>query len=117
MAIARTSIILKVPTPFSNLLSRWNDIVDNHVYQYILNELGTSDTVGLSTLQRDSPPKRLKKAIVGYVNTYIMQSMFCTGYTLHRRPYDAVNVKRGATRPVSMINPQIPSNQSFHLEC
>ena len=46
---------------------------DNHVYQYILNELGTSGSRDgpRARFKGRIPPKRLKKAIVGYVNTYI----------------------------------------------
>ena len=46
----------------------------NHVYQYLINELGTSGTreqVRL-LLKGRIPPKRIKEKIVGYVKTYIL---------------------------------------------
>ena len=46
----------------------------NQVYQYLINELGTSGTreqVRL-LLKGRIPPKRIKEKIVGYVKTYIL---------------------------------------------
>ena len=46
----------------------------NHVYQYLINELGTSGTREQVRvmLKGRVPPKRIKEKIVGYVKTYIL---------------------------------------------
>ena len=46
----------------------------NHVYQYLINELGTSGTREQIRvmLKGRIPPKRIKEKIVGYVKTYIL---------------------------------------------
>ena len=97
---------------------------DNHVYQYILNELGTSGSRdGPSrTLQRTNSTKAFEESHCWLCqHLHQVQSMFCAGYTLHqRRPYDAAQVSSVWCNSASqvVINPRIPSptwNQSFHL--
>ena len=64
----------------SNTIFRnFNEVVsmmdrdDNHVYQYILNELGTSGSRDgpRARFKGRIPPKRIKTTIANYVNTYI----------------------------------------------
>ena len=80
---------------------------DNHVYQYILNDLGTSGS-------RDGPrarfkgrihPKRIKKTIVNYVNSYIMCSQCSSPDTMFIKEDRTTLLKCqacGATRPVKL---------------
>ena len=46
---------------------------ENHFYQYMLNELGTSGSRDgpKNPIQRTNSTKRIKKTIVNYVNTYV----------------------------------------------
>lgn len=80
---------------------------DNHVYQYILNELGTSGSRDgpRARFKGRIPPKRLKKAIVGYVNTYIKCSQ-CSAPDTHFIKEDRTTLLKcqacGATRPVKL---------------
>jgi len=71
---------------------------DNHVYQFMLNELGTAGS-------RDGPPKRLKKAIVNYVNTYI-KCVQCNAPDTHFIKEGRTTLLKcqacGATRPVKL---------------
>ena len=62
------------------ILRNFSEIVDamdrdaNHVFQYLLNELGTSgsrENVRIM-LKGKVPPKRIKEKIVSYVKTYIL---------------------------------------------
>ena len=62
------------------ILRNFSEIVDamdrdaNHVFQYLLNELGTSgsrEQVRIM-LKGKVPPKRIKEKIVSYVKTYIL---------------------------------------------
>ena len=80
---------------------------DNHVYQYILNELGTSGSRDgpRARFKGRIPPKRLKKAIVGYVNTYVKCSQ-CSAPDTHFIKQDRTTLLKcqacGATRPVKL---------------
>ena len=80
---------------------------DNHVYQYILNELGTSGSRDRprARFKGRIPPKRLKKAIVVYVNTYIKCSQ-CGAPDTHFIKEDRTTMLKcqacGATRPVKL---------------
>ena len=66
----------------NTILRNFNEVVsmmdrdENHVYQYILNDLGTSGSRDgpRARFKGRIPPKRIKKTIVNYVNTYIMCS-------------------------------------------
>ena len=63
----------------SNIFRNFNEVVsmmdrdENHVYQYILNELGTSGSRDgpRARFKGRIPPKRIKGTIANYVNTYI----------------------------------------------
>ena len=62
------------------IIRNFSSIVDamdrdaNHVYQYLINELGTSGTREQVRvmLKGRVPPKRIKEKIVAYVKTYIL---------------------------------------------
>tara|TARA_B000000475_G_scaffold86860_1_gene70380 strand:- start:46 stop:402 length:357 start_codon:yes stop_codon:yes gene_type:complete len=66
----------------NTILRNFNEVVsmmdrdENHVYQYILNDLGTSGSRDgpRARFKGRIPPKRIKKTIVNYVNSYIMCS-------------------------------------------
>lgn len=80
---------------------------DNHVYQYILNELGTSGSRDgpRARFKGRIPPKRIKKAIVGYVNTYIKCSQCNAPDTVFLKQDRTTLLKCqacGATRPVKL---------------
>ena len=63
----------------NTIFRNFNEVVsmmdrdDNHVYQYILNELGTSGSRDgpRARFKGRIPPKRIKKTIANYVNAYI----------------------------------------------
>ena len=75
-----------MPTPdiliegSQTILRNFSEIVDamdrdaNHVFQYLLNELGTSGTIEQFRimLKGKVPPKRIKEKIVSYVKTFIL---------------------------------------------
>ena len=80
---------------------------DNHVYQYILNELGTSGTQESTRilLKGRVPPKRIKEKIVAYVKTFILCGQ-CkapdTRFIKEDRTYLLKCQACGATRPVRL---------------
>ncbi|MDP6011791.1 MAG: translation initiation factor IF-2 subunit beta [Candidatus Poseidoniaceae archaeon] len=80
---------------------------ENHVFQYILNELGTSGSREgpRARFKGRIPPKRLKKRIVNYVNTYIKCGQCSAPDTLFIREDRTTLLKCqacGATRPVKL---------------
>ena len=62
------------------IIRNFSDMVDmmdrdsNHVYQFMLNELGTSGTreAARVLLKGRIPPRRIKERIVAYVKTYVL---------------------------------------------
>ena len=80
---------------------------ENHFYQFILNELGTSGSRDgpRARFKGRIPPKRLKKTIVNYVNTYIKCGQ-CkapdTNFIKHERTTLLKCQACGATRPVKL---------------
>ena len=98
----------------SNTIFRnFNEVVsmmdrdDNHVYQYILNELGTSGSRDgpRARFKGRIPPKRIKGTIANYVNTYIKCSQ-CSAPDTHFIKEDRTTLLKcqacGATRPVKL---------------
>ena len=98
----------------SNTIFRnFNEVVsmmdrdDNHVYQYILNELGTSGSRDgpRARFKGRIPPKRIKGTIANYVNTYIKCSQ-CGAPDTHFIKEDRTTLLKcqacGATRPVKL---------------
>ncbi len=80
---------------------------ENHVFQYILNELGTSGSREgpRARFKGRIPPKRLKKRIVNYVNTYIKCVQCSAPDTLFIKEERTTLLKCqacGATRPVKL---------------
>tara|TARA_B100000131_G_C18092237_1_gene602656 strand:+ start:120 stop:530 length:411 start_codon:yes stop_codon:yes gene_type:complete len=80
---------------------------ENHVFQYILNELGTSGSREgpRARFKGRIPPKRLKKRIVNYVNTYIKCGQCSAPDTLFIKEERTTLLKCqacGATRPVKL---------------
>ena len=80
---------------------------ENHVFQYILNELGTSGSREgpRARFKGRIPPKRLKKRIVNYVNTYIKCGQCSAPDTLfikEERTTLLMCQACGATRPVKL---------------
>lgn len=80
---------------------------ENHVFQYILNELGTSGSREgpRARFKGRIPPKRLKKRIVNYVNTFIKCGQCSAPDTLFIREDRTTLLKCqacGATRPVKL---------------
>ena len=102
-AVSQNFTILRNFTEVVGMMDR----DDNHVYQYILNELGTSGSRDgpRARFKGRIPPKRLKKAIVGYVNTYIKCSQ-CSAPDTHFIKEDRTTLLKcqacGATRPVKL---------------
>ncbi|HIF46639.1 MAG TPA: translation initiation factor IF-2 subunit beta [Candidatus Poseidoniales archaeon] len=80
---------------------------DNHVYQFILNELGTSGSRDgpRARFKGRIPPKRIKKTIVNYVNTFIKCGQ-CKAPDTHFIKQDRTTLLKcqacGATRPVKL---------------
>ena len=80
---------------------------DNHVYQFMLKELGTAGSRDgpRARFKGRIPPKRLKKAIVNYVNTYI-KCVQCNSPDTHFIKYDRTTLLKCqaccATRPVKL---------------
>tara|TARA_Y100000994_G_C15693283_1_gene442398 strand:- start:2424 stop:2750 length:327 start_codon:yes stop_codon:yes gene_type:complete len=95
------------------ILRNFSDVVDamdrdsNHVYQYLLNELGTSGTREQSRIMLKGrvPPKRIKEKLVSYVKTYILCNQ-CrapdTGFIKEDRTTLLKCQACGATRPVRL---------------
>ena len=80
---------------------------DNHFYQFILNELGTSGSRDgpRARFKGRIPPKRLKKTIVNYVNTYIKCGQCNAPDTIFIKQDRTTLLKCqacGATRPVKL---------------
>ncbi|MCS5537847.1 MAG: translation initiation factor IF-2 subunit beta [Candidatus Poseidoniaceae archaeon] len=80
---------------------------EDHVFQYILNELGTSGSREgpRARFKGRIPPKRLKKRIVNYVNTFIKCGQCSAPDTLFIKEDRTTLLKCqacGATRPVKL---------------
>ena len=79
----------------------------NHVYQYLVNELGTSGTREQVRVMFKGriPPKRIKEKIVGYVKTYILCEQ-CKAPDTRFIKEDRTTLLKcqacGATRPVRL---------------
>jgi len=98
----------------SNTIFRnFNEVVsmmdrdDNHVYQYLLNDLGTSGSRDgpRARFKGRIPPKRIKKTIVNYVNSYIICSQCSSPDTMFIKVERTTLLKCqacGATRPVKL---------------
>ena len=98
----------------SNTIFRnFNEVVsmmdrdDNHVYQYILNDLGTSGSRDgpRARFKGRIPPKRIKKTIVNYVNSYIICSQCSSPDPMFVKEERTTLLKCqacGATRPVKL---------------
>ena len=95
------------------ILRNFSEIVDamdrdaNHVFQYLLNELGTSgsrEQVRIM-LKGKVPPKRIKEKIVSYVKTFILCGECKAPDTRFVREARTTLLKCqacGATRPVRL---------------
>ena len=95
------------------ILRNFSSIVDsmdrdaNHVYQFLINELGTSGTQESTRilLKGRVPPKRIKEKIVAYVKTFILCGQ-CkapdTRFIKEDRTYLLKCQACGATRPVRL---------------
>ena len=95
------------------ILRNFSEIVDamdrdtNHVFQYLLNELGTSgsrEQVRIM-LKGKVPPKRIKEKIVSYVKTFILCGECKAPDTRFVREDRTTLLKCqacGATRPVRL---------------
>ncbi len=108
-----------IPTPEilvegnQTIIRNFSAIVDsmdrdpNHVYQFLINELGTSgnrEQVRVMFKGR-IPPKRIKEKIVGYVKTYILCNQCKAPDTRFIKEERTTLLKCqacGATRPVRM---------------
>ena len=79
----------------------------NHVYQFLINELGTSGTREQVRvmLKGRVPPKRIKEKIVAYVKTYILCEQ-CKAPDTRFIKEDRTTLLKcqacGATRPVRL---------------
>ena len=79
----------------------------NHVYQYLVNELGTSGTrEQVRVLFKGRiPPKRIKEKLVGYVKAYILCEQ-CRAPDTRFIKEDRTTLLKcqacGATRPVRL---------------
>ena len=95
------------------ILRNFSSIVDsmdrdaNHVYQFLINELGTSGTQESNRilLKGRVPPKRIKEKIVAYVKTFMLWGQ-CkapdTRFIKEDRTYVLKCQACGATRPVRL---------------
>ena len=95
------------------IIRNFSSIVDamdrdaNHVYQYLINELGTSGTREpvRVMLKGRVPPKRIKEKIVAYVKTYILCEQ-CKAPDTRFIKEDRTTLLKcqacGATRPVRL---------------
>ena len=95
------------------ILRNFSEIVDamdrdaNHVYQFLINELGTSGTREQFRvmLKGRVPPKRIKEKIVAYVKTYILCEQ-CKAPDTRFIKEDRTTLLKcqacGATRPVRL---------------
>jgi translation initiation factor 2 subunit 2 len=95
------------------ILRNFSDIVNamdrdaNHVFQYLLNELGTSGSREQVRIMFKGrvPPKRIKEKIVSYVKTYILCGECRAPDTRFVREDRTTQLKCqacGATRPVRL---------------
>ncbi len=95
------------------ILRNFSEIVDsmdrdaNHVFQYLLNELGTSGSREKSRimLKGKVPPKRIKEKIVSYVKSFILCGECKAPDTRFLREDRTTLLKCqacGATRPVRL---------------
>ena len=98
----------------SNTIFRnFNEVVgmmdrdDNHVYQYMQNELGTSASRDGPRVRFKGriPPKRIKKTLINYVNTFIKCGQ-CGAPDTHFQKEDRTTLLKcqacGATRPIKL---------------
>lgn len=95
------------------ILRNFSDVVDamdrdaNHVYQYLLNELGTSGTREQTRIMLKGrvPPKRIKEKLVSYVKTFILCNQ-CRAPDTRFIKEDRTTLLKcqacGATRPVRL---------------
>ena len=95
------------------ILRNFSSIVDsmdrdpNHVYQFLINELGTSGTQENTRilLKGRVPPKRIKEKIVAYVKNYILCGQ-CRAPDTRFIKEDRTTLLKcqacGATRPVRL---------------
>ncbi|MBT7938329.1 MAG: translation initiation factor IF-2 subunit beta [Euryarchaeota archaeon] len=80
---------------------------EDHVFHYMLNELGTSGSREgpRARFKGRIPPKRLKKRVVNYVNTFIKCSQ-CSAPDTHFIKEDRITLLKcqacGASRPVKL---------------
>ena len=95
------------------ILRNYSDIVDamdrdsNHVFQYLLNELGTSGSKEQTRIMLKGrvPPKRIKEKIVSYVKSFILCAECKAPDTRFLREGRTTQLKCqacGATRPVRL---------------
>ena len=95
------------------ILRNFSSIVDsmdrdpNHVYQFLINELGTSGTQENTRilLKGRAPPKRIKEKIVAYVKNYILCDQYRAPDTRFIKEDRTTLLKCqacGATRPVRL---------------
>ncbi len=91
---------------FSELISKM-DRDPNHVYQFLLNELGTSGTRESVRVMFKGriPPKRIRGKIVNYVKTFILCNQ-CNAPDTHFVKEDRTTLMKcqacGATRPIRL---------------
>jgi len=91
---------------FSELISKM-DRDPNHVYQYLLNELGTSGTREANRVMFKGriPPKRIRGRIVNYVKSFILCNQ-CNAPDTHFVKEGRTTVMKcqacGATRPIRL---------------
>ena len=91
---------------FSELISKM-DRDPNHVYQFLLNELGTSGTRESARVMFKGriPPKRIRGKIVNYVKSYILCNQ-CNSPDTHFIKEERTTLMKcqacGATRPIRL---------------
>ena len=91
---------------FSELISKM-DRDPNHVYQFLLNELGTSGTRESARVMFKGriPPKRIRGKIVNYVKSYILCNQ-CNAADTHFVKEERTTLMKcqacGATRPIRL---------------
>jgi len=91
---------------FSELISKM-DRDPNHVYQYLLNELGTSGTREANRVMFKGriPPKRIRGRIVNYVKSFILCNQ-CNAPDTHFVKEGRTTLMKcqacGATRPIRL---------------
>ena len=91
---------------FSELISKM-DRDPNHVYQFLLNELGTSGTREAARVMFKGriPPKRIRGKIVNYVKSYILCNQ-CNSPDTHFIKEERTTLMKcqacGATRPIRL---------------